>query len=130
MDDFDLEVAPLEPPNSEQVEQSAEPAHVSSATPVPVHFKSHLSPGTRVVRLGGIVGVLLLAVAVVVAVTPGARSVIIGVVLGPTPTVPLTPTPLVSGFDRIAVEDQVPWGTLLVDGEPAPLPGPASPATQ
>jgi hypothetical protein len=131
MDEFDLERAPLE--HSATGEQAAGPVRAfssPSSAPVPAPFASRLSPRTRLLRAGSILVVLLLAVAMVVAVTPAARSAVIGGVFGPTPTSPPTPTPLPPGYDHIAVEDQVPWGTLLVDGQPVSALAPAAPATQ
>jgi hypothetical protein len=111
MDEFDLEVAPLEPPTAAESGPPERPA------PNLVPFAPRLSPRARVVRAGGILGVLLLAVAVLVAVTPAARSAVVGFVFGPTPTATAS---LDLGRDRIAVENQVPWGTLTIDGRPKP----------
>src|SRR5260370_19413761 len=113
MDEFDFEKVPLEHP-------AAGPAHASSPAPLPAPFAARLSPRARLLRVGGILGVLLLAVAVLVAVTPGERSAVVPFVLGPTPTATLAPPPLLRGYDHVAVAHQVPWATLLVDGHPAP----------
>jgi hypothetical protein len=116
MDEFDLEVVPLQPPTTDDPARAASPR--SQLVPPP--FAPHLSPRARAVRAGGIVGVLLLALVVLVVVTPGARPALIGWVRGPTPAPTLTPTPLMRGYDQVAVEDQVPWGMLLIDGQPGP----------
>jgi hypothetical protein len=123
MDEFDLEVAPLEHPTA------AESAQTDRSAPKLAPFAPRLNPRTRVLRAAGILGMLLLAVAAVVAVTPGARSALIGFVRGPTPTAPPMPMPPLPGYNQIAVEDQVPWGTLLIDGHPGPSLAPAQPVT-
>jgi hypothetical protein len=78
-----------------------------------------------VLRAGGIVGVLLLALAMVVVLTPGTRAVVVGLVVGPTP---MATVPLADGNDHFAVENQLPWGTLQIDGQPGPalVPAPSS----
>lgn len=131
MDEFDFEVVPLKRPEAEKEEgpgpaSSPAPSRASSRAP----FMPRLSSRTRLLRAGGILAVLLLAVSVVVAVTPGTRSAVVGFVLGPTSTATFTPPPLLRGYDHIAVEDQVPWGTLLIDGKPAPALNPGGPESQ
>jgi hypothetical protein len=116
MDEFDLEMQPLGAPTADEPERAARPTPLPKP-PVPTPFAPHLSARMRVVRAGGIVGMLLLAVAVVVAVTPGVRSAVAGWVHGPTPT---ATSLLAVGQDRFAVEDQVPWGALTIDGRPWP----------
>jgi hypothetical protein len=125
MDEFDLEVAPLKP----LVTEAEEPARTSPSAPLPAPFAQRLRPRVRLLRAGGILGVLLLAVTVLVVVTPGAPSALIGIVRGPTPSAPPIPTLALKGYDALAVEDQVPWGTLLIDGHPGPSLAPAQPVT-
>src|SRR5258708_39228301 len=84
MDEFDLEVAPLGPPTA------AESGPAERLAPKLAPFAPRLSPRARMVRAGGILSAVLLALAILVAVTPGVRSAVAGLVLGPTPT----PTPL------------------------------------
>lgn len=121
MDEFDIDVVPLKHDVSDARESTASP------TPVRSPLATRLGPRERLLRSSGLLGVLLLAVALLVAVTPGARSAVVGAVLGPTPT---ATTALLDGNDRFAVEDQVPWGTLLIDGRPGPKVTPGQPATQ
>src|SRR5258707_2735144 len=116
MDEFDIDVVPL------KHEAPGERGSISSPTQLRSPLATRLGPRERLLRASGLLGVLLLALALLVAVTPGARSAVVGAVLGPTPT---ATTVLVDGRDRFAVEDQVPWGTLLIDGHPGPtlIPG-------
>jgi hypothetical protein len=116
MDEFDIDVVPL------KHEVSGERESTEPATQARSPLSTRLGPRERLLRTSAILGVLLLALAVLVAVTPGAHSAVVGAVLGPTPT---ATTVLVDGRDRFAVEDQVPWGTLLIDGHPGPtlIPG-------
>jgi hypothetical protein len=121
MDEFDIDVVPL------KHEAPGERGSLSSPTQVRSPLATRLGPRERLLRTSGILGVLLLALVVLVAVTPGARSAVVGAVLGPTPT---ATTALLDGNDHFAVEDPVPWGTLLIDGRPGPKVTPVQPATQ
>jgi len=116
MDEFDIDVVPL------KHEAPGERGSTAAPTQVRSPLATRLGPRERLLRASAILGVLLLALALLVAVTPGARSAVVGAVLGPTPT---ATTALLDGNDRFAVEDQVPWGTLLIDGHPGPtlIPG-------
>jgi hypothetical protein len=74
----------------------------------------------------GIVVPVLLALALVLSLTPGGWASLHGLLVrtfGPaasatTPTVP--GTPLDPNADRFLYEHTVPWGTLTVDGKPGP----------
>src|SRR5260221_5443435 len=121
MDEFDIDVVPL------KHEAPGERGSLSSPTQLRSPLATRLGPRERLLRASGILGVLLLALVVLVAVTPGARSAVVGAVLGPTPT---ATTALLDGNDRFAVEDPVPWGTLLIDGRPGPKVTPVQHATQ
>ncbi len=121
MDEFDIDVVPL------KHEAPGERGSLSSPTQARSPLATRLGPRERLLRASAILGVLLLALAVLVAVTPGARSAVVGAVLGPTPT---ATTALLDGNDRFVVEDPVPWGTLLIDGRPGPKVTPGQPATQ
>jgi len=120
MDEFDIDVVPL------KHEAPGERVSLSSPTQLRSPLAARLGPRERLLHASVILGVLLLALVVLVAVTPGARSAVVGAVLGPTPTVT---TALLDGNDRFAVEDQVPWGTLLIDGRPRSKVTPVQPAT-
>jgi hypothetical protein len=122
MDDFDIEIAPLRRATADDQADERVDAHGERSPTAP-----RLSPRGRALRLGGILGALLTAVAVLVAVTPGARSAVVGFVIGPTPTATQT---LDGGRDAFAVEDQVPWGRLTIDGHPGPQLYPAQSVTQ
>jgi hypothetical protein len=121
MDEFDLEMQPPEPPTA----GAPEPEHVAPSvpllkSPVPTPFAPRLSPRARVLRAGGILGVLLLALAVLVAMAPGVRSALSAVLIGGQRATAMLTPPFAAGGDQFAVEHRVPWGSLLVDGHPAP----------
>ncbi|HEY2593590.1 MAG TPA: hypothetical protein VGK33_06795 [Chloroflexota bacterium] len=111
MDDFDIEVGPIDDSTGDEPTYSAQSAHRDSP------FAARLSGRARALRAGSIVGMLVLTLMALVAATPWALSAVTGFVLGPTPTA--TPS-LGGGQDRFAFEDQVPWGTLSIDGHLQP----------
>ncbi len=111
MDDFDIEVGPIDDSTGDEPTRSAQPALRDSP------FAPRLSGRGRALRAGSIVGMLVLTLVVLVAATPWARSTLAGFVLGPTPAA--TPS-LGGGQNRFAFEDQVPWGMLSIDGHPQP----------
>src|SRR5260221_11519696 len=104
MDEFDIDVVPL------KHEAPGERGSLSSPTQARSPLATRLGPRERLLRASAILGVLLLALAVLVAVTPGARFAAVGPVLGPTPT---PTTARLDGNDRFGVADPGALGTAL-----------------
>ena len=113
MDDFDIEIRPLGHASAD--ERRVSPADITPPRAPQSPLAPRLSQRGRVLRVSGILGVLFLALTILVAVTPGARSAVVGFVQGPSPTYALP-----GDGHRFAVEHQLPWGTLTIDGYPAP----------
>jgi hypothetical protein len=118
MDDFEVEVSPIE---RDEVTEPDEPA---TFTPQPAVRSS--GRNRRRLRVGALLVTLLLVGMGLAMASPEARSALVGLVVAPTTTA--TPS-LAGGQDRIAVENQLPWGTLLVDGRPGPALAPLQPGT-
>ncbi len=112
MDEFDIEVTPLESPSPEE-DSIASPAPVGQQSPL----ARSLSQRGRWLRVGSMLAVILIAMTLLITFTPGVRSVLAGIVSGPTPTA--TPS-LAGGKDRFTVEHTVPWGVLMIDGRQIP----------
>ncbi|HEY7833649.1 MAG TPA: hypothetical protein VIG30_08780, partial [Ktedonobacterales bacterium] len=115
MDEFDLEATPLAADDARTAAESP-PAGAGHARGADAAARRS-APRGRAWRALGTVAAVLLALALLWRVVPGAQSGIAGLlhVPAPTPALPIPP-----GGDVFYWEHAVPWGTLRVDGHAGP----------
>lgn len=134
MDDFDLEVSALEtasaqepadPDDSDAVSSADDTTATAPSTPSArrIFLAARRSRAQQLVRAGSAVTLLLLLVTAVLLVPAGNRDALLRLVTPPTPFPTSVPQ---AGDDRFLWEHSVPWGRLLIDGQPGPtVSGPA-----
>jgi hypothetical protein len=128
MNDFDPEVSQVaststpSPPAPADSEGIVSPPNASGVSPSSSPVRS-VSVGARrastqhVLRAVSVAGLLSLLIAVGLFVPNGNREVLVRFLTRPTPSPTRAPLP---GDDAFLWEHFVPWGSLLVDGNPGP----------
>jgi len=126
MDDFDLEVSSLDPAPDTAGGQDADSVSFSRelthAQAVPsstrhVNFAPHLTRSKRLQRAGSLIAIVAVLVTALLLVPAGTRASILKALIPPSPAPTATPQ---AGDDTFLWEHSVPWGRLLIDGQPGP----------
>lgn len=115
MDDFEIEITPLEGPEVGSAPELARSAPLPARSP----FAPHLSRRGKLIRLGTTTGVVLLAVILIAASSPALRGALNGFVRGGVATGQVAAPP---GSETVYFEHAVPWGLLSIDGKRVPSP--------
>lgn len=109
MDEFEIEITPLDGANERDMPASSGTRGGSNRSP----FAPRLTRRDKLRRWAITWGSVLLACVVIVAVSPALRGALGSLARGSTPSGDIA---LLPGTEVIYFENSTPWGTLLLDG--------------